>query len=195
MNPELAKKILDVLASGDAKAALELLTELAASQLSGEPAADSGADPAAATADPPAPNPDQPEAAAASVEMDARIAALEARNAELENDARRELVVELVKLRAETPATAWKRDKAGKQTGEMVDRLAKEPIASMRERVAVLRKNAPRTPEPPASGTEAPKYAPAVLAALAKMDPAQKARFEKFQATAATRRAGYGDAQ
>lgn len=56
----------------------------------------------------------------------------------LEATERRVLVAQLVKLGAETPATAWARDQKGMPTSKPCKRLEGEPIADLRERVAML---------------------------------------------------------
>jgi len=57
----------------------------------------------------------------------------------LESSERRRLVGELVKLKAETPATAWAKDKDGIPDGKTpIARLASEPIAELRARVDAL---------------------------------------------------------
>lgn len=72
-----------------------------------------------------------------------------AERASRETAERRALVTELVALRAETPAKAWK-------NGAPVPRLASEPLNELRERVAALRALAPAasssTATPPSCG-------------------------------------------
>jgi ClpP class serine protease len=104
-----------------------------------------------------APEATAPEAAAPAVEIPvtldtsafaADLAELEQLRAERtarESAERRALITELVALRAEKPATAW-------ANGAPVPRLANEPIASLRERVAALRDDAPAAATPPALG-------------------------------------------
>jgi hypothetical protein len=201
MDPTIAKKILDAIAADDPKAALEVLKEIATSLIGGaSDAADAPAEPTASTADPPQPNPDEPPATQARDANDDRLAALEreladlkSRNAELDNDARRELIAELVRLGAETPATAWQRDAKGSVTDKPVTRLAGEPLRDMRDRVATLRKSAPRRFAPPATASterEALAYSPRVQTAVEKMTPDQRARFERFQTSLAANRKG-----
>lgn len=70
--------------------------------------------------------------------------------AALEGSERRRLVGELVKLGAETPATAWAEDDKGVNDGKTpVKRLADEPILELRARVAKLAK-AKGSPKDPA---------------------------------------------
>jgi hypothetical protein len=137
-----------------------------------EPADPASADPTAAAAD---------TAALAALRADhaatlVRLTALEAEREEQDNTARVELVVELVKLRAETPATAWS-DPAKRIVAK---RLSAEPVAEMRARVAALRAAAPVVTEiePPESGAaDVSKLSKSELAACKKhnMDPAEYA--------------------
>jgi phage I-like protein len=172
MNSKLLKDALDAIESGDSNKALEILKGLIASAAGAEPD-DVPADPAlegetvAAV-----------EAAAvrllrttAKTSLSAALSELETfRNSHLELegdraklaadqaklDAReyRTLTGELVKLGNEIPATAWE-DEAGTVP---VERLRKEPLASLRSRVEKLRaaRGAPRTPEPPRRDPSAP---------------------------------------
>jgi phage I-like protein len=103
------------------------------------PAAEAPPAPAAASAD-----------AGLSAEERAELEAFRtARNAQ-ETAERRSLVTELIALNAETPATAW-------ANGAPVARLASEPIAELRSRVAAIRSvpraSAGHTP-PPAGGAQ-----------------------------------------
>jgi phage I-like protein len=110
-------------------------------------------------------------------------AALSEERATLEGGERRRLVGELVKLSAETPATAWAPDGAGVPDGKTpVKRLADEPIAELRARVAKLsavngRRDSPRPP----AGTETHGLSARELAMCSekKIDP------EKYAATRA----------
>lgn len=72
----------------------------------------------------------------------------------LEASERRRLVAELVKLGAETPATAWSSDRADKPC----KRLAAEPLGELRERVQLLSAArvapAPKSPSGPLSDSE-----------------------------------------
>jgi phage I-like protein len=69
-----------------------------------------------------------------SVELEKREATLAADRKVVEDGERRTLVGALVKLRSETPATAWSDDKGTVPC----DRLSVEPIADLRARVAKL---------------------------------------------------------
>jgi hypothetical protein len=191
MNPELLKKILAVIASGDEAAALALLPELVAAEAAEEGGEMPPADPTAAAAEPPQPNPDQPPA---KNSKDLDVEALRARVEAFELKERRDLIATLVKCGAETPATAWKKDAKGNVTHTPCARLMSEPLDDMRERVAVLAKAAPKRAEHPeeTESSEAPKveYSPAVQAQLAKMNPAQRAKFEQMQANSFATRKG-----
>jgi Mu-like prophage I protein len=73
------------------------------------------------------------------IELETERAKLTTERTTLESSERRKLVGELVKLKAETPATAWAKDKDGIPDGKTpVDRLANEPIAELRARVTQL---------------------------------------------------------
>ncbi len=163
MNPELAKKMLDVIAAQDDKAALALLIELAASMAAGGAPPAEGGEALAETpeADPPAPGEEDKALAALTSRLDARDAQYkalskrldeqDAASAVLELDERRVLVGELVKLGVEFPATAWEGEPDKRKP---VKRLSAEPIAELRDRVAALRKLKPAEDgvSPPASG-------------------------------------------
>lgn len=167
---------IDALANGDGTAALEILKALlTAAATGGGYAPPAGADPMTEAADPPA---DQKEYAAfarglmtlsqtdtvgAAHEWVKRLAAdrakVDADRAELEASERRSLVTELVTLRAETPATAWEKNDKGEipegDARKPCKRLAAEPIAELRTRVAALRPAQPASnngnPRPPAA--------------------------------------------
>lgn len=197
MHPELLKKVLEALTAGDAAAALELLKEIVASAVAGdagEPAADpsvnalaeSAAAPAATTD--PAAQDDKAmasalrqitcrqsagEAIAALKEMYGTVQSLNADHARVDNASRIELVGDLVKLGVETPATAWEGEP---ENMKPVARLSAEPVESMRNRIAILRKSRP-------AEDESPKRPTAVLSAAdqkradAIQDPTHRARF------------------
>ncbi len=164
MDPELVKKALELIASGDEKGALELLKQAVASAAGG-----GGADPAAAAAlaDPAAPGAEpkpDPELAALTAlsrelvslsgrstpgeaasffrDLVTNATAANARHAALELSERRGLVARLVACGAETPATAFKVGTDGVvpegDAAELSARLASEPIAELRARVPVI---------------------------------------------------------
>ena len=200
MNVEIVKKALDALTSGDSDAAMAILQELIASAAAGEePSAP--AEDGEALADPPADEPEESEEIeerdapaatpgcptpviqhdmptreeiatwrASHIELEKRTAALEAERKRLEDADRSKLVTELIRLGAETPATA-------RTNGKLVARLANEPIASIKLRVAALAKARPAAPEAPrtASHTDLSESALRVYNSL--QDDAAKQRF------------------
>lgn len=86
---------------------------------------------------------------------------------------RAELVGELVKLGAETPATAW----ADAAKRVPCKRLASEPVAELTSRVVALRGLKPKTRiTPPASGAD-DDLTEHEQSLAAKMNPEQRARF------------------
>ncbi len=172
MDPALVKKILDVIASQDEKAALALLPELVtgvAAEEAGEPAG--GADPMAAAAEaPPPPAGEEPkpavaasvsalakalgcatdeEAAAAVLKLQKQVQTQADANAAVELEARRGLVARLVKCGVEKPATAWAKNSKGEITNIPVARLSVEPIAELRARVVLHEADGPREPAKP----------------------------------------------
>jgi hypothetical protein len=189
MNPELAKKMLDVIAGQDEKAALALLIELAASMAAGgetpaEPAAESAL---AETPEVPPPAPGEEEKlaklsksvegmAATIATLSATVKAYETAEATREGDERRELVAGLVKCGSETPASAWSGNPEDRKPAEP---WASMPIAALRERVARLSKGAPVRPAVPAVTV----LSAADEARAAKMTPEQKARFTELRAS------------
>lgn len=175
MSPELLKKILDAIASGDEKAQAALLPEIVAAMAGAEGAPDTSApaDPLAAAADPAAPKPEEAAAMSALMKLTGkaslgeaiahytslatRVTKLDADSAVLELSSRRELVGDLVKLGAELPATAWEplADNAAADAPRTpVKRLMSEPVADLRARVALLGKSKPAAAkiEPPEAG-------------------------------------------
>lgn len=172
MSPELLKKILDAIASGDEKAQAALLPEIVAAMSGVEPAASEGADPLAAGADPAPPAPEEAaalavlkkltgkesvgEAVAEFAALSARVDKINADAAVLELSSRRELVGRLVKHGHELPGTAWLPLAAGadeKAPRTPCKRLADEPIDELRARVELLCKGAPKAQlAPPEDG-------------------------------------------
>lgn len=175
MSPELLKKILDAIASGDEKAQAALLPEIVAAMAGAEGATDEpAADPMAAAADPAPADPEKPavvaskelspiakalgcateeEAAQAVLKLQKQVNEHAAASASVELETRRGLVAELVKLGVEFPATAWKGDPKNLAPA---DRLAAEPIAELRARVELHKAAGPRLPAeaPPTGSTE-----------------------------------------
>lgn len=172
MDPELIKKILEVIASQDQAAALALLPELVAAEAGDSVTPpDPNASPLAAAADPKPKDPNAPgaepmaasalskalghatdaEAAEEIKRLRKQVAEQTATSAAVELDARRDLITELVKLRVEFPATAWALKDADGKALKPEDRvpcirLMAEPIADLRARVAVHKANAPKQP-------------------------------------------------
>jgi hypothetical protein len=151
MDPEILKKIIQILRDEDKDAAIKLLEEMAV----GTPSDGAPADPTAASADPP--NPEQEamsalsrdvvvklgaknagEASARFAEILSAHAETEKRARDLEASERRGLVADLVKIGAETPATAWQNVDAEGDARSPVKRLADEPIDELRSRVKAL---------------------------------------------------------
>ncbi len=155
MDPKLIKDALDALEAGDSTKALEILKSLIASA-AGAPVEETTApaDPTMESADPP-PAPAlarrDPATEAELVRLRTSVATLEAERVARELDDRRDLVARLVVLGAETPATAWAGDAAERQP---CDRLAGEPLVTLRARVEALTAARPADARraPPARG-------------------------------------------
>jgi phage I-like protein len=198
LDAETIKAALDALEAGDGAAATEILKQLIAEAASGG-ASDAASEEPADGAESEAPTASQDAAlvaagrmamtltgapnAGAAVEqltrivqaakdLEAREEQLAADRAALEADERRGLVVQLIKLGAETPATAW----TGEDAKTVCKRLADEPIAGMRARVKTLSATArkPKTPPPSSeNGVDANGLTPdeARICAATKCDP------------------------
>jgi hypothetical protein len=167
MNPEIVQKLIEAIKTQDDAAALALCEEMLTNLAGGAGGESPPADPTAAASEPPPVDekkPDPEAAAMASLGREvvrlskasnpgdaaelvrgvfAAAEKIESDRAALEQSARRGLVAELVKIGAETPATAWKRNDEG-EIGEgdkrvPVKRLADEPIAELRSRVAAIK--------------------------------------------------------
>jgi hypothetical protein len=197
MDPELLKKALEAIKNGDGDAAASILESMIVAAASGDaappPADDAGALDAAA--DPPPPT-DEERAALAALRkhtkrstlgeavqelsaMAAERAALAAERDALELDERRGLIAGLVKLGAETPATAWEGE-ADKRVP--CKRLASEPIADLRARCKALGAKAPpKEITPPATSDQALSAEDEKRAA--NMTPAQRKKFEELRAS------------
>lgn len=202
MTPEQLKKIIALLKEEDGEGALKLLEELAA----GGPAeGEAPPDPTAAAAEPPDPEKEAMAALSRDVlelvgaksagEASTRVKAIvtahaetEARARTLEASERRSLVASLVKIGAETPATAWQKNAEG-EIGEgdaraPVKRLADEPIAELRSRVEALSKANPRAriaPPVVVSGTEKDLTPEDQARAKAIKDPEKRARYVELR--------------
>jgi hypothetical protein len=172
MTPEQAKKALALIESGDDAGAMALVKELVSSAVGGESAETPPADALADTAEtpPPAPGEEEPAAAGALAVASRAVAGLEKANAQIadltarlsaidtertnrDQGERLTLIGELVKLGVELPATAWQGDPEKRKPAK---RLADEPIAELRARVAVLSKAKPLAAPltPPADDAE-----------------------------------------
>lgn len=193
MDPDKIKAALEAIKSGDAAAALELLEALLLASAGGGDLGEAVSDEAApeALAEAPAEEPEEDALAALSLIRSvtgtkSNAAALSAvrklaavsrvltqETAIRADEERADLVGELVKLGVEFPATAW----ADPDTRTPVKRLASEPLAELRDRVAAVRKLAKSAPEL-RPGTETITLSAADQARAAKMTPDQRARFE-----------------
>lgn len=202
MDPQLISKAVDALEANDAAAALEILKAILVKAAGGEAASDPGEnaepDPTATNAadgsatDGEDPKKDQAMAAARlaksltgksdvaeamaelgrrsklALELEEREAKLSADREKLDAGERRRLVGQLVKLGVEIPATAW----ADEKGTVPCERLAKEPIESLRDRVAKL--SAPGVIQRSAS-VEPPTTTPEATPSVAALTPEQKA--------------------
>lgn len=117
------------------------------------------------------------------LELEAERTKLATERTTLESSERRKLVGELVKLKAETPATAWAKDKDGIPDGKTpVARLANEAMTELRARVAQLSpKGGTRSEkDPPRPPTTDDKHGlterELAICAERKIDPAAYAR-------------------
>jgi hypothetical protein len=99
---------------------------------------------------------------ASHLELEQKRALLAQERTTLEGSERRKLVGELVKLGAETPATAWADDEAKTPAKRLVD----EPIAELRSRVtklAAAKRSVVKDPVPPPAGGGATDLTPEQL--------------------------------
>jgi hypothetical protein len=160
MDPDLISKALDAIEAGDSAGAISILKSLIASAAGASPSeAPPPGDPVTESAEPASTDPSAPpdpkknpaaysafmqlsKANDGLVTLAARVAELEAERAAEDLVVRRDLIADLVKLSAETPATAWQGDAA-----KLVPckRLSAEPIAEMRARVAALKAARPKS--------------------------------------------------
>ena len=142
----------------------------------GDPPAEQEPEAPAPTGEPPAGDPPANAAAVAiTAEQHREYLALVAERDARATAERKALVGELVALRAETPGTAY-------ANGVLVARLASEPIAELRGRVAALKAQTPaaspaaHTP-PPVGAAPVDGLSDAERARAEKMQPAQRERF------------------
>jgi len=197
MNPDILKKALDALESGDAAAITEALKAIVAGSAAGSAPEAGEALESAAEVPPPDPNAPAEKAALAALvkltgatgvgeavakltTMAADVAKLKAESDALEGAQRRELVGELVRLRCEDPSTAWEGDpKDQKPAGH----LAAEPIDSLRGRVAKLRAQRPTVVDhkPPTPGND--ELDATEVALTANFTPAKLAQYKALRAS------------
>lgn len=187
IDPSLVQKAIDALTAGDGNAALEILTAMVVAAAGGD----------AKTEEPPAEEPasgapdvggvalaklselvgtSDPGAIVERVQSLVAAEAVATRNRlALEAGQRGELVARLVALHAETPTTAF-------SGGQIVERLSREPLDSLRARVVALSETAPApAPRPPSGGSAAQTGSVADIVTRG-MTADQKARFAQLQA-------------
>lgn len=159
MDPEKIKAALEAIKAGDAEAALGLLEEMIAEAVAGPMPDDGEGEGAPSDGEALAETPDEEDMSAAArvlrrltgrssvseaeqelIALRSRVDAIEAERRQLDEEARRELVGDLVRLGVELPATAW----ADAERRVPVARLTQEPLAELRARVALLRKARPQ---------------------------------------------------
>lgn len=203
MDPEQATAAVEALKNGDAAGALAILEAMIVAAVSGEEVAETADTmaPEMAAGDPLAADPEPPPAKLAAlsalrtitgceslgeavIELTALAAARDrfrAQKAALDESARVIMVGELVKLGAETPATAYSVE------GQIVTRLLGEPIADLRTRLVSLRAvTRPVAVQPPTrSAVDRDLVALSSddqLVADRITDPAKKAKFLSLRA-------------
>ena len=177
ISPDQVRAAIEALKNEDGAAALALLEESLIGAAGGDDAAEepsSDAEPAPdALADTPDEEPEDEMATKRELRaLRARLDVLEGERAEAESAERRLLVGDLVRLGAETPATAWRGDPAQRAP---VARLMGEPIAELRSRVATLRTARSAPVAPPAA--RAVTLTAAEEAQAAKLSPEARKRF------------------
>lgn len=176
MDPEQVKAALAAIKEGDADKALELLESMVASAAGAAPEGDEGGGPDDALAEDPEEDPEEeraedpedpeedPEEAKALAKQLRRLGfkpgetvreikrlraivdEITAERAKLDMAARREQIAELVKLGAETPATAWQGDPKDRKPAK---HLAAMPLDDLRARVQAFRAARPHGVRPP----------------------------------------------
>ena len=196
---EEAKALLAALVAGDNETASKIVTDAIAAKVSeggpegAEAPPEAALDPLAQTVEPPPADPAKPDekkdpvvAAALSklvelthctnlgeavVEL-TRLQSEREANTVLEVEERKGLVAKLVKLNAETPATAWEGDPAALKP---VKFLAEMPIVELRKRVTAfaMRPGAPKIEPPEKKPAAAPPVAGGSTVELSKEIKAQ----------------------
>lgn len=162
MDPEKLRAVLEALTSEDPAAAAVLVEEMLAEAEAAAAEADAMAEDVAAEVEASAALQREllslaraatPEEALGVLrDQAARLARLDEERAAVDAAARRGLVGELVKLGAETPATAWEGEPDARTPCQ---RLAVEGLESMRARVAALRLSRAPAVLPPRSDSPA----------------------------------------
>lgn len=172
MSPDMVKRALEAIKTGDLEGAQAVLEEMLVAQASGEEAPEEESAPEAETpeesgdalasvAEEPVPDEEKEamrsalstfcaltgrksadEALSQVQTWSKRFAELQEREVAVELAARRDLIADLVKLGAELPATAWAGDAKDRVPCQ---RLAAEAIDDLRARVTVLRAAKPTT--------------------------------------------------
>jgi ribosomal protein L12E/L44/L45/RPP1/RPP2 len=175
MDPEQIKALIEAIKNKDGDAALAIAEAMLVSAASGNAAEEAAegepvaADALAASAEPKPPSPEEKALESALTLLTGAEGPAERtvfltkliedrkahaeRAATLELSSRFELVGELVKLGIEFPSTAYVGDPADRK---LVARLSAEPIAELRDRVAVLKKAKVTAITPPARKEAAP---------------------------------------
>ncbi len=195
--PEMIKAVIEALKNSDGEAALTLLEQMLTEE-SGEPAEPGEGNPGDAAGEPagtpPTPAGTPPSNAAdapatamllrvtgarnlAEAEPILRSAVTSARTIDADRmavtmTARRELIVELIQLGAETPATAWE---GRPEDRKPVARLVTETLEGMRARIVSLKARNPGA----SSNLQAPLNSGDVAAEVAKLDKATLAKIKQ----------------
>lgn len=200
MDPDKIKAAIEALKNQDADAALVILEEMIVAAAGGTEGAPEPAPEGEALGE--VPDPPADEAALATLKkltgsttiagvvtalsgMLERVQALDADRVASELSERFDLVGKLVKLGAETPATAW----ADPVKKVLKERLSKEPIAELRDRVKKLSDARPgAAPEikPPASSGD-PELTPSELAKAEGLTPIQLKKYKELRAKRSNR--------
>lgn len=202
MTPEDIKRALDALIAGDAKGALEILKAIVTSAATGGETAEDAPAPegdamvdAGCGAPPEGEDENKKQLSALSKllgdgdvlanvkALSSRVAELESREAKAELADRQALVTQLIALGAEVPAFAW-RDADKKLPA---DRLMREPIEGLRDRVTALSK-LPRSPLP-IPPNEDETLTDAERKQLSKLPEAAQAKFKAIRAERARKAA------
>lgn len=191
MNPDLLKKILAAIEAGEDKSGL--LAEIVAQAAGGaEPPSDVPASDALSdTAEEDPADPNKPAVLAARLsrleaeraesvrKLSARVAELEAERAAEDQAERVALCGQLVRLGAETPATAWDGAPDLLRPSRRLQGIA---IGDLREHVRALSARGPLSNAAPPASAEV-EYTPSEIEAMTTMNEAQKAKFKAIRAS------------